>query len=164
MRWKRSLLSAVVATGCSGTPTMMHDPHAGKLELAFHNEAGGPVCGVFIYPFSQPQPSNNILDADTDLPAGGQVSTWVAPDTYQIHVDGCPYEKLKIDGYAPQVIMNTDGVAAIYREDDAKSKDAAQAVVHDSHNGTLIPAKLTANAHPSAKPATVHSARTKARR
>lgn len=164
MRWKRSLVGAVLVAGCSGTPTMMgRDPHAGMLELTIHNEAGGPVCGVFVYPFGQPEPSNNILDADTEVPASGEIRTWVKPDTYQIHVEGCPYEKLSIGGYAPQVIMNTDGVAAIYREDDAKSKDAAQAVVHDSHNGTMIPAKLTANAHPSKKPGNVHPARTKAR-
>jgi hypothetical protein len=162
MRWKRAAI-VLALTGCSGPTLMSKDPHAGEYKLSFHNEAGGPVCALFIYPFGQREPSNNILDANTEVASGGEIATWIAPNTYQIHADGCPYEKQQVGGYAPQVIMNADGVAVLYREDDAKSKDAAQAYVHDSHNGTMIPAKLTFNANPSKKPATVTPARTKAR-
>lgn len=142
----------------------MKPKHPGKLELAFHNEAGGPVCKVYVYPFGQQEPTNNILlDADTEIPSGGSLATWLEPGTYQINAQGCPYEKQQVGGFAPQVIMNISGVAVLYKEEDAKSKEAAQAVVHDSHNGTMIPAKVTLEQNPIKKPATVHAPRSNAR-
>ena len=154
-------IAALALTGCVG-PTIKN-PHPGLLELEFHNEAGGPVCKVYVYPLGQQEPSNNILAPDTEIPTGGSISTWLEPHTYQINAEGCPYEKLRVGGYAPQVIMNVAGVAVLFREDDAKSKEAAQAVVHDSHNGTMIPAKLTLDQNPTKKPATIKPARTTGR-
>jgi hypothetical protein len=162
---RKRAVRAIVAcalTGCLG-PTIK-DPHAGQRKIAFHNEALGPVCGLYIYPFGQQQQSNNFLDPGTEIPSGGGVAYWVPPSTYQIHAEGCPYEKTQVGGYAPQVILDkADGVAVLFREDDAKSKEAAQAIVHAQENGTMIPAKLTAVSSPSKKPPTVVPARTKAR-
>jgi hypothetical protein len=151
-------LATLSLAGCIG-PTMKNK-HPGLLELRFHNEAGGPVCKVFVYPFSQQEPSNNLLDADTEIPSGSSVDTFLEPGTYQINAQGCPYEKQQVNGFAPQVIMNVNGVAVLYKEDDVKSKEAAQAVVHDSHNGTMIPVKITLEQNPIKKPATVHAPRT----
>jgi hypothetical protein len=164
MGWNRAVraAAALALAGCVG-PTM-HNPHEGQRKISFHNEALGPVCALYIYPFGQQQPSNNFLDANTEIPSGGEVDYWVPPNTYQIHAEGCPYEKTQVGGYAPQVIMDrADGVAVLFREDDPKSKEAAQAIVHAHENGTMIPAKLTAVKNPDKKPPTVLPARTKAR-
>jgi hypothetical protein len=163
MGWNRALraVAALALTACVGTT--IRDPHAGQFKLTFHNEAGGPVCALHIYPHAQAQPGNNFLDPDTEIPTGDSIDYWLEPGTYQIRAEGCPYEKQKVGGFAPQVILNQAGVAVLFREDDAKSKDAAQTIVHDNHNGTMIPAKLTANSNASKKPTIVRPARTNAR-
>jgi hypothetical protein len=163
MGWNRALRAVVALALAACVGSTIRDPHAGQLELTFHNEAGGPICALHIYPHAQAQPGNNFLDPDTEIGSGDSVDFWLEPGTYQIRAEGCPYEKQKVSGYAPQVIMNTKGVAVLFREDDAKSKDAAQTIVHENYNGTMIPAKLTANSNAAKKPATVRSARTKAR-
>ncbi|HUS31883.1 MAG TPA: hypothetical protein VMZ53_25455 [Kofleriaceae bacterium] len=164
MGWKRAVRAAVALGLCGCVGPTIRDPHAGQRRLTFHNEAGGPVCRLSIYPFGQSQPSNNFLEADTEIPSGGSVDYWVTPSTYQVHAEGCPYEKTQVGGYAPQVIMEkADAVTVLFREDDAKSKDAAQAIVHAHQNGTMIPAKLTVVGKPAARPTTVRPARTNAR-
>src|SRR5262245_55258287 len=80
-------LATVSALGACVGPTIK-TKHPGQLELKFHNEAGGPVCKVFVYPFGQQEPSNNILEVDTEITTGGSVATWVEPGTYQINAQG----------------------------------------------------------------------------
>ena len=154
---------ALALTACVGRGTAWRDPHAGQFKLTFHNQAGGPVCALYIFPHAQAQPGNNFLEPDTEIGSGDSIDYWLEPGTYQVRAEGCPYEKQQVGGFAPQVIMNRAGVVVLFREDDAKSKDAAQTIVHDNYNGTMIPAKLTANGSASKKPPTVRPARTNAR-
>jgi hypothetical protein len=137
-------LAWVVLAGCAGT-AMGRDPHAGQLELTFHNEAGTAVCALHIFPEGEPAEGASWLAAGTEVATGQSIAFWLAPGTYQVRAVGCAREKLQVTGFAPQVIMNRSGVVVLYREDVPSSVEAAGALAHDNQNSTRIPAKLTVN-------------------
>ncbi|HSD87313.1 MAG TPA: hypothetical protein VLB44_07350 [Kofleriaceae bacterium] len=153
--WKCAVLALVA--GCVG-PTM-RDRHPGQLKLTFHNEAGGPVCGLYIYPFGQTAQGQNWLQPDTEIASGNWIEFWVSSETtYQFRVEGCPYEHQLLHGYAPSIVMNEPAVAVLYKEDDKRSKEVAEGLAHSHTNSTLIPAKQTFVAHPTARPTVVKTA------
>ena len=46
-----------------------------------------------------------------------------------------------------------NSIVVLYREDDAKSKDAAMRIAHDNENTFLVPAKLQLVPHPTSRTA-----------
>jgi hypothetical protein len=135
----------MMLVGCAGNPLAREDPHAGQFQLLFHNEAGGAVCAIHIFPEGDPTEGDSWLDPGAEVASGQSIALWMQPGTYQLRAVGCSREKLQLTGYAPQVIMNRSGVAVLYREDVPRSVEAADALAHDHANSTRIPAKLTAN-------------------
>jgi hypothetical protein len=147
-------LAIVVLSGCIGRATA-RNPHEGEVRLQFHNVTGGPICELYVFSFGQTNEGANRIAADTELPTGKRVDLWLAPNTYQLRAAGCPYESTQIGGYAASAPLPMNGLAVIYREDDAASKSAAEALVHAHENSTLIPAKLGFVKSPPKKPPTV---------
>jgi len=148
---------AIVALACSACihRSTISDPHAGQARLEFHNVAGGPVCELHVFRFGQSDEGANRISANTELPSGMHLDMWLPPDTYQIRAGGCPYEKQQVGGYVASESLPRDGIAVLFREDDAQSKSTADALVHAHENSALIPAKLVFNANATKKPAEV---------
>jgi hypothetical protein len=145
-------LALALSFGCKTSAKLMNDPHKGQFELEFHNEVGGDVCELYIFPEGERNEGNNWLTAEQRVPSGSTVAYWLDPAVYQVHAVGCSYEPLLADGYTPRVAMNTHGVVVLFREDVATSKAEATRLAHDHHNATPIPAKLTANKAPTKRP------------
>lgn len=150
---KRTAL-LLTLVGCIHRPTIS-DPHAGQARLEVHNVAGGPVCELHVFRFGQSDEGVNRIAAGTELPSGMHLDLWLAPDTYQVRMGGCPYEKQQVGGYVASEALPRDGIVVLFREDDAQSKSTADALVHAHENSALIPAKLLFNANPTKKPVTV---------
>jgi hypothetical protein len=150
------LAIAVVMIGCAGTT--IRTAHEGQHSLTFHNEAGGPVCGIYIFPFGRSEQGTNWLPPDTEVASGGSIELWVTPETYQFRATGCPYERQHVSGYVASVIMNTPGIVVLFNESEARSKDAAVALAHRHENSTLVPAKYKHVASPTQRPATQRAA------
>lgn len=151
MKWLAILL---LASACIGRATM-RDPHEGQIRLQFHNVSGGPICELYVFPFGQTNEGPDRIAPDTELPTGQHVVLWLEPNTYQLRAAGCPYESTQINGYAASAPLPMEGLAVIFREDDAASKAAADALVHAHENSTLIPAKLGYVKSPPKKPPTI---------
>ena len=141
---------AIVA-GC-GRSTL-RNPHEGEHRLTFHNFAGGSVCGFHVYPVAQAQEGSNRLAPDAELRSGDSLRLWVVPGDYQVRATGCSYEKLDVSGFITNVRLNGDGIVVLYREDDAKSKEAAMRIAHENDNTFLVPAKLQLVSHPTSRSA-----------
>jgi hypothetical protein len=150
------LAIALVLFGCAGA--RIRDLHEGKHKLTFHNEGGGPVCGIYIFPFGRSDQGANWLPPDTEVAQGRSIELWVAPETYQFRATGCPYERQHVSGYVASVIMNTPGIVVLFDEALARSKDAAVALAHRHENSTLVPAKYKLVASPAQRPATQRAA------
>ena len=150
MKW----LAILLVSGCIGRATL-RDPHEGQVRLQFHNVAGGPICELYVFPFGQTNEGANRIAPDTELPTGMRVDVWLEPNTYQVRAAGCPYETTRVAGYAASAPLPMNGLAVLYREDDAASKAAADALVHAHENSTLIPAKLGYVKSAPKKPTTV---------
>jgi len=141
---------AIVA-GC-GARQKLRNPHEGEHQLTFHNLAGS-VCGFYVFSVAQSQEGNNRLAQDAELRNGDSLRLWVVPGDYQVRATGCPYEKMNVSGYTTNVRLGPDGIVVLYREDDAKSKEAAMQIAHKNENTFLIPAKLQLVSHPTSRTA-----------
>lgn len=139
-----ALAMSIAACGSART-AIEGDPHAGQHQLTFHNETGGTVCALHIFPEGETREGESWLPAATEVGKGAKYTVWVEPGTYQVRVVGCARERMQVNGYAPQVIMNRDGVVVLFSEDNAASVEAAGALAHANPNSTRIPAKITIN-------------------
>ena len=146
------MAALLIVAGCTGKP-LRHDPHEGEHQLTFHNVAGSPVCGFYVYLVTDAQQGNNRLETVGELRSGNQLRLWFAPGDYQVRATSCSYEKLAVSGYTTNVRLNMDGMVVLYRGDDAKSKDAATRLAHDNQNTYLVLAKLQFVAHPTPRTA-----------
>lgn len=139
-----ALVMSVAACGSART-AIEGDPHAGQHELTFHNETSGTVCAVHIFPEGETAEGDSWLPARTEVASGAKYTFWIEPGTYQVRVVGCPRERLQVNGFAPQVIMNRAGVVVLFAEDNPASAQAATALAHANPNSTRIPVKITIN-------------------
>src|SRR5262245_51373702 len=92
------LVLVVLLGGCPSHP-IINDVHKGQHRITFHNEAGGFVCELYVFPFGQSQIGNNLIAPDTDVASGDSTDVWLPPNTYQVQVVGCRYEKQQVNGY-----------------------------------------------------------------
>lgn len=137
---------ALSVGACGSARTAIEgDPHAGQHELTFHNETTGSVCALHIFPEGEAGEGDNWLPATTEVASGAKHTLWIEPGTYQVRVVGCARERVQVNGYAPQVIMNRAGVVVLFAEDNAASVEAAAALAHANPNSTRIPVKITIN-------------------
>ena len=144
-----------MVAGCAkprARPTI-NTSHEGEHQLTFHNFAGGPVCGFYVYPIAQTLEGSNRLAPNAELRSGDSHRLWLVPGEYQVRATGCSYEKLDVSGYATNVRMSADGIVVLYREDDAKSNEAAMSIAHKNENTFLVPAKLQFVRHPTSRTA-----------
>jgi hypothetical protein len=138
--------------GCAGSSTLIRDPHDGQAELKLYNESGSAICTVHVFPEGTTREGSNVLAEGSELGAGTSTNVWVLPGTYQVRLTGCPYERMLVDGFAPQVILRTAGVVVLFREDDEGNRQAAIRIAHEHENTTKVPAKLAINKSPTARP------------
>jgi hypothetical protein len=144
------LAALALLAGCPSRPTL-RNPHEGESQLTFHNFAGGPICGFYVYSIAQTLEGANRLAPKAELPNGESHRLWLAPGDYQVRATACPYEKLAVTGYMTNVRLGDDGIVVLYREDDAKSNEAAMRIAHEHDNTFLVPAKLQLVKHPTSR-------------
>ena len=111
------------------------------------------MCGFYVYLVAQTQEGSNQLAPDAELRTGDSRHLWFVPGDYQVRATGCSYEKLDVSGYTTNVGLGADGFVVLYRQDDAKSNEAAMRIAHENENTFLVPAKLQLVRHPTSRSA-----------
>jgi hypothetical protein len=152
VRALETLAVLVIAAGCAGGLTL-RNPHEGEHQLTFHNFGGGSVCAFHVYPIAQAQVGTNRLAPDAELRSGDSRRLWLVPGDYQVRATGCSYETLDVSGYTTNVRLIADSNVVLYREDDAKSAEAAMRIAHENENTFLVLAKVQLIPHPTSRSA-----------